>query len=105
MPITNLASLPNSRVKPRSATRDAITRSVSIVANTITKIIDVNPDRTYLFIYNTHATASLKYGYKNDVDEIKFSLRADRGIDLEALGEVYALSTDDLTVEYDEGEG
>lgn len=105
MPITNLASLPNSRVKPRSATRDAVTKSVPVIANEITKIIDANVDRTYLFIYNTHNTATLKYGYKNDINEIKFTLRGDRGIDLESLGEVYVLTTTDLTVEYDEGEG
>ncbi len=103
--ITNLASLPNSRIKPRSATRGAITKAVDVTANVIKEIVAPNPDRTYLFIFNSHLTADLKYGYMNDENEIKFTLRADRGIDLESLGSVYVLSTVDLTVEYDEGEG
>lgn len=86
-----LASFPNSRIKPRPATRDATQFTFSIPSGVATKIADVNPDRTYYLVENLSA-AQLRVGYEAlNLDTIGFIVPgAPGGVrEIESLEEIW----------------
>lgn len=129
--LTSLASYPNSRVKPRSATEQAFTlvRAVNVVdaaagsplpdggvvtANGNTQILPADPDRTYIELQNTHETQDIVYAY-SDLANMEqadngiggFLLRAGASISLESKGPVFCKSkgANVVTVNIDIGRG
>jgi hypothetical protein len=72
MPITLLASFPNSRIKPRPSTQAANTYQVTLdhLGNPITKIAFANLNRTYIALENLSQLVGMWYVY---VTEITFN--------------------------------
>lgn len=99
----NLGSFPNSRIKARKATQDAITEEIELDTNP-QRIREANEARTYLTIKNDDDTNSVAYGY--DELELNFILGPGEGIDIESLGDIWAKAlTDTATLVLDEGAG
>lgn len=68
MPTRKLASFPNSRIRPRPATREAFARKITIPVGAPVKILDANLDRTYFSLENVAPpdeanNNTLKFGY------------------------------------------
>lgn len=107
MPFIDLASFPNSRIKPRAATRVCEIYQVSIPANTPTLVSDANDDRTYITIYNQSSSAPLRYsrGSSTNIDTEGFYLSAERAVDLEGPQSLYVWSPSAIIISVDEGVG
>lgn len=136
--ITNpadLASFPNSRIRPRKATRAADTYhilassdgTIGALDTTVTPpqntdrgsittqgnvvVAEENENRTYLTLRNIDAERSVRYGYvdRNTLADDGFELRAGDSVDLEAPTAIYVvgIATDNLQVRccIDFGEG
>lgn len=77
MAITYLASFPNSRIKPRSATRTREVTEVVIAAdNAKTTVLSEDDNRTVATINNV-GTVNLRYAYKGDVVEVDDKIRTE----------------------------
>ena len=68
MPVVLLASFPNSRIKPRPATSQAVTSHVSCAAGVATLVQIADPNRTYLNVRNLDSTTTVYLGYDNTVN-------------------------------------
>ena len=108
MPFRDLASFPNSRIKPRPATRESITGEVDIPAHEATIVRSSSEERTYLSIYNQSDKTSLRYVRGDNpvgIETNGFLLGADRGIDLEGPQALWVYSTEPITISFDDGIG
>lgn len=114
----NLASFPNSRINPTPATSLAVQSVVTVPANTasdpLTHIVAANPNRTYLTIYNTHATDSMRFmNYtgsgaiptKAQILANGFLLIAGAAYEIDTPEAVFAISTTASTIPLDLEEG
>ena len=66
---TKLASFPNSRIKPRAATREATTPQIivlDVIGGGPTQLVAADPNRTYLTIRNISSTTNMKYAYRKE---------------------------------------
>lgn len=105
--VIDLASLPNSRIKPRAATTQASTNQVACAGLGVQLIKAANSNRTYITIRNT-GTADIYYGYVIGVSAATgFLLKANEAVDLESPQAVYVFNGNvgAITVCYDEGQG
>jgi hypothetical protein len=107
MSFIDLASFPNSRIKPRPATRICSIDEMNIPANTPTLVRGVLDERTYLTIYNQSTTAPLRYlrGTNVNISTEGFYLSADRAVDLEGPQDLWVWSPSNIIVSIDEGIG
>jgi hypothetical protein len=107
MPFIDLASFPNSRIKPRPATRECDIKEQIIPANTPTLVSGVVPERTYITIYDQSLTSSLRYlrGTSTNISTEGFLLGADRAVDLEGPQDLWVWSLLGTTISVDEGIG
>ena len=70
LPSRKLASFPNSRIKPRPATREATTDQFTIPSMVPTLILSFNENRTYFNLRNLAVSAqNLRYGFTPLGDE------------------------------------
>lgn len=119
MGLTYLASFPNSRIKPRAATRVAVT-SEATVNLTKTKIAEADANRVYLTMRTLSTTSPIKYGYAEvpgtpPIDaEMQFTLfpgtpsgKGDALADVQSPQEIWAISLgpDPVDLELDVGVG
>lgn len=102
-----LASFPNSRIKPRPATRVAVTSEVNITSAGPVTILPANENRTIATLFNSGAN-DIRYQYATSVGILAsgFLLKAGGSIDLESPEEIFgqAIGADSLCY-VDEGEG
>lgn len=107
-PFTDLASFPNSRIKPRAATRIATpgTRSLAFTDGVVS-VLPANADRTYATLKNNSTTAGLTYCYGSaaNIATDFFRLGAGQAIDLESPEEVFVKPDADLEISIEEGQG
>lgn len=127
----DLASFPNSRIKPRSATSKADTKRSQVnangeVAGTVladggvvtvngnTLVVPANPNQTYITLRNESKTDRVFYSYSDkptmvsgDQDDAGSFLEAGEAFDMEAKSGVYCRSESGsrLFVRIDFGEG
>jgi len=104
-----LASLPNSRVKPRPATTQSTTVILSIPTGVVTLVRPANPNNTDVMLRNLSNANDIYYGYVNTIDGLTtgFKLVPLDAIDLDDPGNIYVLqnSGGPLLVCLDEGQG
>ena len=95
------ASFPNSRIKPRPSTSRAETYQVQIADTTqpLTKIVDVDLNRTYVIVKNLSLSTSLWYIYAAET-VVDPSVVATFGSTEQLL---YQVSTNTLFEKQDEG--
>jgi hypothetical protein len=109
MPGTMLASLPNSRVKPRPATSQSSTVIIPVPTGIVTLVRAANPNNTDVMLRNLSNANDIYYGYVNTIDGITtgFKLVPLDAIDLDDPGDVFVLqnSGGPLLVCLDKGEG
>lgn len=104
-----LASFPNSRIKPRAATRVAFTSRVTIPNNVPTLLLAANPNRTYVSVYNESAT-DVFYNYGGPVVDPASSFKIP-GFgtisDMQSPQDIYVLQSSggDIVLSIDQGEG
>lgn len=108
-----LASFPNTRLRPRQATRTAETYGGIAPVGTPVLVRPENRNRTYLTLRNTNVQDSMVYGYGPDANDDVFLtnngmiLRPGDSMDIDSLEEVYAMSigVTPVTFRVDEGQG
>ena len=104
-----LASLPNSRVKPRPATTQSSTVIISIPTGVVTLVRAANANNTDVMLRNLSNSDPLYYGYVNTIDGINtgFELMPLDATDLDDPGNVFVLqnSGGPLLVCLDKGQG
>lgn len=112
MALVDLASFPNSRIKPRSATQFSFIGQVTCPADTPTRIRPILNERTVLTIYNQSTTVTLRYKRGNDdtapanIATDGFVLGPDRAIDLEGPEALWVYPVGgDIDISYDDGVG
>ena len=113
---TFLASFPNSRIKPRSATsnEDPVPHTVKAAGtgtgpNGTTQIAVENPNRTFLTIHNLSETNDIAYGFDPAAlaaGTKKKTIKKTQALDDESKDAVYAIGIGaDCAVETLEGQG
>lgn len=114
---TFLASFPNSRVKPRSATSSESPSTVTVkpagagtgpLGTTVVNVAD--PNFTFLTIENMHATDSMAFGFDPATliaHTKEFVLKASQAIDDESPETMYGISltANDIPVQLLRGVG
>ena len=104
---TKLASFPNSRIKPRPATRVRATDDLLVTSAVPVSIAPATPDRTSLTLFNRGAF-DLRYQYATNVNILVdgFVLPSLSSVDLDSPEEVFAQAIGtDTTVSLDDGIG
>ncbi len=109
----NLASFPNTRIRPRPATRRAETFGGLAPVGIPVLAKAANRARTYLTIRNTNLSSDMAYGYGDQANDSNYLtnegmiLRPGDSMDIESLEDVYVMSIGATPVEFreDEGEG
>jgi len=93
MPFVDLASFPNSRIKPRPATRVSFENNTEVGAGETIELRPELPERTALTIYNNDGTLANLIRYKRgddtDIETEGFPLGGNRAIDLDGPQSVY----------------
>jgi len=107
MALIDLASFPNSRIKPRPATRESITDEVVIPANTPTLLRPELDERTVLSVYNKTETGDFRYkrGDSTNIETEGFALGPAKAIDLEGPQSVWVWCDVEAVVTYDDSIG
>ena len=104
MALIDLASFPNSRIKPRAATTDSSIYNGVLVASTITTARPFVAERTYATLKN-NTGSSLYYDRHGEPDVDGFLLEAGQAIDLEGPQAIYLWNTTGGAWTIDEGIG
>ena len=102
------ASFPNSRIKPRPATSQASTNSVSVASGATTLIKAANPNRTYIELRNIDPATTVFYGYVTPLTALTgFELLPNDSVNVLSPGDVYVFNpgAGAVLIDYDEGEG
>lgn len=107
MALLDLASFPNSRIKPRSATRLSTVGQVVIPANTATLLRPELAERTTLTIYNQSLSGTLRYkrGVNTNINVDGFLLGPDRAIDLDGPQNIWVYCSVEIIVSFDDSIG
>lgn len=102
-----LASFPNSRIKPRPATRVSVTSELAVPAFPATVSIPANENRTIMQLFNSGANP-IRYQYATavNIDTQGFLLPSQGAINIESPEEVFLTGDGGAsTLSVDEGEG
>lgn len=91
---TELASFPNSRIKPRDARTTGQTNIQTINAGVTLNVAPQNADRTDLIIRNLDSISSVFYGYVNTID----GSPANEGFELKPLESIEIQGTQDVFI-------
>ena len=108
MPFIDLASFPNSRIKPRSATQISEINNVELAPSTATLVRPIDPDRTVCTIGNQSGSISIRYlrGTSDDIDTKGYILLPGQAIDLEGPQSIWLYAEGgSVLVTYDDGRG
>jgi hypothetical protein len=108
MPIVDLASFPNSRIKPRSATQFSIIDRQNVNADTTVELRPLAADRTVCTIGNQSTNTDLLYirGDGTDIVTKGYILKAGQAIDLEGPESIWVRPIGNpVLVTYDDGRG
>ncbi len=109
MALIDLASFPNSRIKPRPATRESYENNTPIAGGATVELRPELPERTALTIYNNSATGTIRYkrGSATNIATEGFPLGPDRAIDLDGPESIHVLNTSgaSITVSWDDSVG
>ena len=108
MPIVDLASFPNSRIKNRPATSLATTGKLEVLPGANRLLLDADANRTYVELRNL-GPCDIVYGYSDDpllIDNGEL-LRADESVKLESPQTIYALNLGGVAtyINFDKGVG
>ena len=104
MALIDLASFPNSRIKPRAATTDSNIYNGSVPASTVFMARPIVAERTYATLKN-NTGAALYYDRHGHPDTDGFLLEAGQAIDLEGPQAIYLWNTTGGNWTIDEGIG
>jgi hypothetical protein len=104
MSLIDLASFPNSRIKPRAATTDSFIYNGIIDPGTVEMARPVFPERTYATLKN-NTGATLYYDRQGNPDTDGFVLEEGQAIDLEGPQAIYLWSPAGGAWTIDEGRG
>jgi hypothetical protein len=104
MALIDLASFPNSRIKPRAATSESHIFNGSLVAGQITMVRPFLSERTYATLKN-NTGSDLKYDREGHPNTNGFLLSPGQAIDLEGPQEIYLWSSVGGSWTIDEGRG
>ena len=104
---TKLASLPNSRIKPRPATRVAVTDRILIPFAAPVSILTADPNRTLLTFFNEGPNDIFyQYGTSTNILVDGFRLISGAATDIESPQEIFAQADAvDSTLSIDNGTG
>lgn len=104
------ASFKNSRIAARKPTTSAFTLLVTIAAGIYQKVLDLNPDRTYVTFVNIAPSDKLRYSYGNigaAIDTDGMPLTVGMGADLESPQELWVKNEGaaavNLQIDYGQG--
>ena len=105
--LIDLASFPNSRIKPRPVTEQSVQGQITVPANTPTLVRAANPNRVNLTIYNQSLTGTLRYmtGTTVNIESQGFELGPDRAIDLDDPQSVYVWCDEEIIINFDDSVG
>lgn len=104
MALIDLASFPNSRIKPRAATTNSFIYQNNLAPGTVFEARPIVPERTYATLKN-NTGADLFYDRHGTPDTNGFLLEAGQAIDLEGPQPIYLYSLTGGAWTIDEGKG
>lgn len=104
MALIDLASFPNSRIKPRAATTESYIYNGTLVPSEVTLVRPILPERTYATLKN-NTGAALYYDRHGNPDTDGFLLEPGQAIDLEGPQAIYLWATAGGDWTIDEGRG
>lgn len=104
MALIDLASFPNSRIKPRAATTDSNIYNGIIDPSTVEMVRPILPERTYATLKN-NTGSTLFYDRHGAPDTNGFVLEVGQAIDLEGPQAIYLWSPAGGAWTIDEGRG
>jgi len=104
MALIDLASFPNSRIKPRPATSDSIIYNGTLAAGSVSEVRPIIAERTYATLKN-NTGSDLYYDRHGAPDTDGFLLEAGQAIDLEGPQAIYLYSPAGGNWTIDEGKG
>lgn len=107
MPLIDLASFPNSRIKPRPVTEVSFQDQVTIPAGESVMIRPAQSDRVRITIYNQSLTGTLRYktGDDTDIETIGFEVGPNRAVDLDDPQAIYVWCAEEIIINYDNSLG
>lgn len=112
MPIVQLASFPNSRVKPRPVRTTGDTQIIQVLASSTTQILAANPNRVDVLVRNLDSTNSIYYGYDASIDGSVgpnggFRLDAGQTVKIDDPRAIFIFNGNAvaINIDIDEGEG
>lgn len=108
----NLASFPNSRIKPRPATSARDSFIFEVPDGGATLVVPQNVNRTDVLIKNLDSINSVYYGYDASIDDNvgangSTELKAGESISIDVATDIYVFNNSGgaINVSVDEGEG
>jgi hypothetical protein len=104
MPLIDLASFPNSRIKPRPATSQSLIYNGSLAAGAVVMVRPIVPERTYATLKN-NTGAALYYDRVGAPNADGFLLEPGQAIDLEGPQAIYLYAPAGGAWTIDEGKG
>ena len=107
MPLIDLASFPNSRIKPRPVTELSTQRQLTILANTPTLVRPAESDRVNITLYNQSLTGTMRYmtGTNVDIETEGFEVGPNRAVDLDDPQAIYVWCAEEIIINYDNSLG
>lgn len=112
MPVSVLASFPNSRIKPRPATSQRDTSIVEVPDGGVSSVASPNQNRTDIQLRNLDSANSVYYGYENSIDDSvgasgSVELKAGETVSIDVTSEIFVFNNSGaaINIAIDEGEG
>jgi hypothetical protein len=107
MSLIDLASFPNSRIKPRPTTELSVQGQLTIPANTPTLVRPAQSNRTNITIYNQSLTGTLRYktGASLNIETQGFEIGPNRAVDLDDPQAVYVWCSEEIIINFDDSLG